>query len=131
MIETGSGINGVLPASISRNRSQKLNFSRWFVGFADPLRDGLGHRFYEFFDDVVGTDRDCGLYMVTYAGCLTFGECVPNVDFDSNLLRTRCASMLWHYGSRKEEEKAQSDDEAPMRPLMEIGITKDTEVHDI
>ncbi|KAF3668543.1 hypothetical protein FXO37_09500 [Capsicum annuum] len=99
---TGSDSNGVLPASIIRNRSQGVNFS-----------------------------RDCGLYIMTYARCLTFGECVPNVDFDLDLLRTRYASILWHYGSRKEEEKTQSDDEAPMRPPMEIGITDDHEVHDI
>ncbi|KAF3637029.1 hypothetical protein FXO38_12020 [Capsicum annuum] len=74
---------------------------------------------------------DCGLYMMTYAQCLTFGECVSNIDFNLDLLRTRYASMLWHYGSRKEEEKAQSDDEAPMRPPMKIEITKDIEVHDI
>ncbi|KAF3678656.1 hypothetical protein FXO37_04274 [Capsicum annuum] len=53
------------------------------------------------------------------------------VDFDPDLLRTRYASTLWHYGSRKQEEKAQSDDEAPMRPLGNIGMTEDIEVHDI
>ncbi|PHT79949.1 hypothetical protein T459_18001 [Capsicum annuum] len=74
---------------------------------------------------------DCGLYMVTYVGCLTFGEGVPNVDFDPHLLGTRYASILWDYDSRKEEEKAQSDDEAPMRHSRKIGITEDTEVHEI
>ena len=39
--------------------------------------------------------------------------------------------MLWNYASRKEDEKAESDDEAPMRPPRDIGITEDTEVHDI
>ncbi|PHT53548.1 hypothetical protein CQW23_08010 [Capsicum baccatum] len=72
-----------------------------FRGF-HLVRDGLGHHFYEFFGDVVVAD----------------------------LLRTRYALMLWHYGSRKEEEKAQSDDETPVRPLMKIGITKDTEGQD-
>ncbi|KAF3644643.1 Caffeic acid 3-O-methyltransferase [Capsicum annuum] len=99
VIVTGRGINGVLPASISQNRSQELNFSRWFADFVDLVKDRLGHHFYEFFGDVVAADR--------------------------------YASMLWHYGSRKEEEKAQSDDEAAVRPLMEIGITKDTEGQDI
>ncbi|PHU21651.1 hypothetical protein BC332_06758 [Capsicum chinense] len=65
-----------------------------------------------------------------------FGNKSNNKNFSGqknskDLLRTRYASMLWHYGSRKEEEKTQSDDEAPMRPRMEIGITKDTKVHDI
>ncbi|KAF3676848.1 hypothetical protein FXO37_05130 [Capsicum annuum] len=56
---------------------------------------------------------------------------VPTIDFDLDLLHTRYALMLWHYGPRKEEEKAQSDDEAPMRHLRDIGITEDIKVHDI
>ncbi|KAF3668278.1 hypothetical protein FXO38_04043 [Capsicum annuum] len=74
---------------------------------------------------------DCGLYMVKYAEILTYGEGVPYIVFDSDLLRTRYASLLWDYGSRKEEDKAQSDDEAPMKPPREIGITEDTEVLEI
>ncbi|KAM3359680.1 hypothetical protein P3S68_019391 [Capsicum galapagoense] len=60
--------------------------------------------------------RDCGLYMLTYVECLTFGEDVPSVGFDPDLIRTRYALLLWDYGSTKEEMKAQSDDGAPMRP---------------
>ncbi|KAF3655133.1 hypothetical protein FXO38_14818 [Capsicum annuum] len=63
---------------------------------------------------------DCGLYMVTYAECLTFGDPVPPIDFDPDLIRTRYASIFWDYGIRKEEEKAQSDYEAPMRPPYKI-----------
>ncbi|XP_016576220.2 uncharacterized protein LOC107873793 [Capsicum annuum] len=74
---------------------------------------------------------DCELYMITYTECLTFGGGVPKVDFDPDLLRTRYASMLWHYGTKKQEEKAQSDDEAPSRPRRKIQITEVTEVHDI
>ncbi|PHT72204.1 hypothetical protein T459_22989 [Capsicum annuum] len=74
---------------------------------------------------------DCGLYMVTYAEILTYGEGVPYVVFDPNLLRTRYASLLWDYGSRKEEDKAQSDDETLMRLPREIGITENTEVLEI
>ncbi|PHT59807.1 hypothetical protein CQW23_02170 [Capsicum baccatum] len=69
--------------------------------------------------------------MLTYAECLTFGEDVPSVGFDPDLINTRYALLLWDYGSRKEEAKAQSDDEAPMRPPQKIGITEDTEVHDL
>ncbi|KAF3680387.1 hypothetical protein FXO38_02327 [Capsicum annuum] len=50
--------------------------------------------------------KDCGLYMMTYAECLTIGGCVPNVNFDLDILHMRYASMLWHYGMRKKEEKA-------------------------
>lgn len=60
---------------------------------------------------------DCGLYMVTYVECLTFGEGVPSVNFDSDLIRIRYASLLWDYGTGKAEAEAQSDDEALMRPL--------------
>ncbi|KAF3625995.1 hypothetical protein FXO38_29499 [Capsicum annuum] len=74
---------------------------------------------------------DCGLYMVTYAECLTFEEGVSYVDFDPDPLCMRYASHLWHYGPRKKEEKAQSDDEAPMRSPRKIGITEDTEVLEI
>ncbi|KAM3325566.1 hypothetical protein P3S67_000691 [Capsicum chacoense] len=74
---------------------------------------------------------DCGLYMVTYAECLTFGEGVPSVDFDPDLIRIRYASLLWDYGTKKAKVKAQSDDEAPMRPLRIIELTEGTEVVDI
>ncbi|PHU15331.1 hypothetical protein BC332_16536 [Capsicum chinense] len=59
---------------------------------------------------------------VIYVYVLTV-DGVPTINFDPDLLRTRYALMLWHHGSRKEEEKAQSDDEAPMRPPRNIGIT--------
>ncbi|KAM3233801.1 hypothetical protein P3L10_019160 [Capsicum annuum] len=74
---------------------------------------------------------DCGLYMVTYAECLTFGDIVSPVDFDPDLIRTRYASILWNYGLNKEEENGQSNDEAPMKPPREISLTEDTEVHEI
>ncbi|KAF3641048.1 hypothetical protein FXO38_21820 [Capsicum annuum] len=37
---------------------------------------------------------NCGLYMVTYAECLTFGDLVQSIDFDPDLIRTRYASIL-------------------------------------
>ncbi|KAF3632694.1 hypothetical protein FXO38_26027 [Capsicum annuum] len=74
---------------------------------------------------------DCGLYMVTYDECLTFGEGVPSIDFDPDLIHIRNALLLWDYGTRKAELKAQSDDKAPMRPLREIELIEGTEVHDI
>ncbi|KAM3343828.1 hypothetical protein P3S68_025918 [Capsicum galapagoense] len=69
--------------------------------------------------------------MITYAECLTFGETVPCIDFDPDLIRIRYASLLWDYGTRKANAKAQSDDEAPMRPLRITELTEDTEVVDI
>ncbi|PHT31408.1 hypothetical protein CQW23_27745 [Capsicum baccatum] len=75
--------------------------------------------------------RNCGLYMITYVECLTFGEAIPSVGFDPDLIHTKYASLLRDYGSRKEEVKAQSVDETPMRPPKKIGITEDTEAHDL
>ena len=69
--------------------------------------------------------------MVAYAECLTFGEAVPFIDFDPDLIRIRYASLLWDYGNRKANAKAQSDDETPMRPLRITVLTKGTEVVDI
>ncbi|KAF3657675.1 hypothetical protein FXO38_13584 [Capsicum annuum] len=56
---------------------------------------------------------------------------VPSVDFDPDLIRIRYALMLWDYATRKAEVEAQSDEEAPMRPLRKIKLTEGTEVHDI
>ncbi|KAF3633383.1 hypothetical protein FXO38_25636 [Capsicum annuum] len=74
---------------------------------------------------------DCGLYMVTYVECFTFGEGVSSVDFDSDLIRIRYVSLLWDYATRKAEAEAQSDDEASMKLLREIELTEGIEVHDI
>ncbi|KAF3676907.1 hypothetical protein FXO37_05083 [Capsicum annuum] len=74
---------------------------------------------------------DCGLYMVTYVECLTFDEAVLCIDFDPDLIRIRYASLLWDYGTRKANAKAQSDDEAPMRPIRITELTEGTEVVDI
>ncbi|PHU11167.1 hypothetical protein BC332_18097 [Capsicum chinense] len=74
---------------------------------------------------------NCDLYMVTYAECLTFSEGIPSVDFDPDLIRIRYASLLWDYGTKKAKAKAQSDDEAPMRPLRITELTEGTEVVDI
>ncbi|KAF3628015.1 hypothetical protein FXO37_29581 [Capsicum annuum] len=71
---------------------------------------------------------DCGLYMVTYTECLTFGEVIPCIDFDPDLIRTRYASLLWDYGTRKANAKAQSGVEAPMGPLWITKLTEGTEV---
>ncbi|KAF3682320.1 hypothetical protein FXO38_01323 [Capsicum annuum] len=38
---------------------------------------------------------DCGLYMITYAECLSYGQRVPPIKFNPNSLRTRYAALLW------------------------------------
>ncbi|KAF3679801.1 hypothetical protein FXO38_02599 [Capsicum annuum] len=74
---------------------------------------------------------DCDLYMVMYAECLTFGEAILCIDLDPDLIRIRYASLLWDYGTRKANAKAQSDDEVAMRPLRITELTEVTEVVDI
>ncbi|KAF3634265.1 hypothetical protein FXO38_25221 [Capsicum annuum] len=44
---------------------------------------------------------DCGVFMVTYAECLSYGHKVFATEFDPNTLRRRYASLLWDYGIRK------------------------------
>ncbi|KAF3618294.1 hypothetical protein FXO38_33509 [Capsicum annuum] len=63
---------------------------------------------------------DCGLYIVTYAECLSYGHKVLLIEFDPNALRTRYAALLWDYGIRKQEANAHSDFEAPLRPAKKI-----------
>ncbi|PHT51952.1 hypothetical protein CQW23_06414 [Capsicum baccatum] len=44
---------------------------------------------------------DCGVFMVMYAECLSYGHKVIASEFDPNALRTRYAALLWDYGIRK------------------------------
>ncbi|PHT53098.1 hypothetical protein CQW23_07560 [Capsicum baccatum] len=40
---------------------------------------------------------DCGLYIVTYAECLSYGHKVLSIEFDPNTFRTRYVALLWDY----------------------------------
>ncbi|PHT58406.1 hypothetical protein CQW23_00769 [Capsicum baccatum] len=77
------------------------------------------------------TDSDCGVFMVMYAECLSYGHKVIASDFDPNELRTRYAVLLWDYGIRKQEANVISDVEAPVRPARQSRITSVTEVVDV
>ncbi|PHT92671.1 hypothetical protein T459_00553 [Capsicum annuum] len=44
---------------------------------------------------------DCGVFMIMYAECLSYGHKVIATEFDPNTLRTRYAALLWDYGIRK------------------------------
>ncbi|PHT81394.1 hypothetical protein T459_14409 [Capsicum annuum] len=59
---------------------------------------------------------NCGVYMVTYAECLSYGHKILSIDFDPNALRKRYVALLWDYGIRKQEENTHSDIEATLRP---------------
>ncbi|KAF3630956.1 hypothetical protein FXO38_26863 [Capsicum annuum] len=74
---------------------------------------------------------DCGVYMVTYAECLSYGHKVLANEFDPNSLRTRYAALLWEYGTRKQDANAHSDVGAPLRPARQSRITSVTEVFDV
>ncbi|PHU30601.1 hypothetical protein BC332_02694 [Capsicum chinense] len=74
---------------------------------------------------------DCGVFMVMYAECLSYGHKVIASEFDPNALRTRYAALLWDYGIRKQEANIISDVEAPVRPARQSRITSVTEVVDV
>ncbi|KAF3674649.1 hypothetical protein FXO37_06305 [Capsicum annuum] len=44
---------------------------------------------------------DCGVFMVTYAECLSYGHKFIAIEFDPNALHTRYVVLLWDYGIRK------------------------------
>ncbi|KAF3674439.1 hypothetical protein FXO37_06401 [Capsicum annuum] len=79
----------------------------------------------------VHAKRDCGVYMVTYAECLSYGHKILANEFDPNAFHTRYAALLWDYGTRKQGVNAHSDVEAPLRPPRQSRITSVTEVFDV
>ncbi|PHU26311.1 hypothetical protein BC332_04643 [Capsicum chinense] len=74
---------------------------------------------------------NCGVFMVMYAECLSYGHKFIAFEFDPNALRTRYATLLWDYGIRKQEANVISDVEAPVRPARQSRITSVTEVVDV
>ncbi|XP_047249899.1 uncharacterized protein LOC124890087 [Capsicum annuum] len=44
---------------------------------------------------------DCGVFIVMYAECLSYGHKVIATEFDPNALRTRYVALLWDYGIQK------------------------------
>ncbi|PHU04451.1 hypothetical protein BC332_25273 [Capsicum chinense] len=74
---------------------------------------------------------DCGVFMIMYAECLSYGHKVIATEFDPNALRTRYAALLWDYGIRKQEANATSDVKAPLRPARQSRITSVTEAVDV
>ncbi|KAF3638700.1 hypothetical protein FXO38_23108 [Capsicum annuum] len=74
---------------------------------------------------------DCGVFMVMYAECLSYGHKVIATEFDPNALRTRYAALLWDYGIQKQEANAISNVKAPLSPARQSRITSVTEVVDV
>ncbi|PHT37621.1 hypothetical protein CQW23_21194 [Capsicum baccatum] len=74
---------------------------------------------------------DCGLYMVTYAECLSYGHKILANEFDPNALRIRYVALLWDYETQKQDANAHSDVEEPLRPARQSRITSVIEVFDV
>ncbi|PHU30448.1 hypothetical protein BC332_02541 [Capsicum chinense] len=87
--------------------------------------------FEENFPQQPSGSFDYGVYMVTYAECVSYDHKKFSTDFDFNALRTRYAALLWDYGIRKQEASAHSDVEAPLRPARQSTITSVTEIFDV
>ncbi|XP_070003024.1 protein Ycf2-like [Nicotiana sylvestris] len=63
---------------------------------------------------------DCGVHVAAYAEFLsTLGE-VPQITFDSNLLRQRYGALLWDHAMRKIDVDAISENEAPSKIARQI-----------
>ncbi|KAF3671306.1 hypothetical protein FXO38_06637 [Capsicum annuum] len=87
--------------------------------------------FQESLPQQLSGSLDCGIYIVTYTDCLSYGHKVLVNEFDPNALRTRYVALLWEYGTRKQDANAHSDVEAPLRPARQSRITSVTEVFDV
>ncbi|PHT43083.1 hypothetical protein CQW23_17108 [Capsicum baccatum] len=87
--------------------------------------------FQENFPQQPSESLDCGVYMVTYAECISYGHKILATEFDPNALRTRYTATLRDYGTRKQELNAHSDVEAHLRPPRQSRITSVTEVFDV
>ncbi|KAF3676033.1 hypothetical protein FXO37_05521 [Capsicum annuum] len=87
--------------------------------------------FQESLPQQLSGSLDCGIYIVTYTDCLSYGHKVLANEFDPNALRTRYVALLWEYGTRKQDANAHSDVEAPLRPARQSRITSVTEVFDV
>ncbi|PHU21278.1 hypothetical protein BC332_06385 [Capsicum chinense] len=84
------------------------------ISSPDPIPGGIdlhNHPIYKdknlsdlsdvlFADELVqqsSESLDCGLYVVTYAECLSYGKRVPLIEFNPNTLRTCYTALLWDY----------------------------------
>ncbi|PHU08581.1 hypothetical protein BC332_20441 [Capsicum chinense] len=87
--------------------------------------------FHENLPQQLCESLDCGVYLLTYAECFSYGDKVLANEFDPNALRMRYAALLWDYGTRKQDANAHSDVEAPVRLARQSRITSVTEVFDV
>ncbi|PHT99609.1 hypothetical protein BC332_29397 [Capsicum chinense] len=95
------------------------------------VKKGIDHQSHPRYKDKESSDRDCGVFMVMYAECLSYDRKVIASEFNPNALRTRYVVLLWDYGIRKQEENVISDVKAPVKPARQSRITSVTEVVDV
>ncbi|KAJ8567124.1 hypothetical protein K7X08_019332 [Anisodus acutangulus] len=63
---------------------------------------------------------DCGMYVAAFSEYLSLGEGISDEEFNVELLRTRYGTLLWDYINQKIKLEAVSNDEAPVRPMMDF-----------
>lgn len=73
-------------------------------------------RQYTFYFNHYSFCRNCKIHTAVFVVYLSEGHTIPQSSIDCDLMRSRCAILLWDYDKRKNDESAVSDDEAPMRP---------------
>ncbi|PHT28547.1 hypothetical protein CQW23_31855 [Capsicum baccatum] len=95
------------------------------------VKKGIDVENHSRYKDKDSSDMDCGLFMVTYAECLSNGHKVLANEFDSNALRKRYVALLWDYETRKQDTNAHSDVEAPLKAARQSRITSVTEIFDV
>ncbi|KAH0666441.1 hypothetical protein KY285_027647 [Solanum tuberosum] len=59
---------------------------------------------------------DCGMYVVAFAEYLSDEINIPSINFRSDYLRNRYATLLWKYGMDKFKAGYVSDNDDPTRP---------------
>ncbi|XP_070018236.1 uncharacterized protein [Nicotiana sylvestris] len=83
---------------------------------------GIDWSTYSAYTDKSHNDpfEDCGVHVAAYAEFLsTLGE-IPQITFDSSLLRQRYGALLWNYAMRKIDADAISENEAPSNIARQI-----------
>ncbi|XP_075092526.1 uncharacterized protein LOC142172749 [Nicotiana tabacum] len=83
---------------------------------------GIDWSTYSAYTDKSHNDpfEDCGVHVAAYTEFLsTLGE-IPQITFDSSLLRQRYGALLWDYAMRKIDVDAISENEAPSKIARQI-----------
>ncbi|KAG5611111.1 hypothetical protein H5410_022392 [Solanum commersonii] len=70
----------------------------------------------EFSQDIIQQNKDCGLYVATFAEFLSDQLVISPDGFCSNYLRNRYATLLWRYDNDKAEGGYVSENDDPQKP---------------